>query len=108
MLQGADSAGCLQFSASNRPTGPRSPRAVAPRPRSSMTECCRSTTSTAFAGGVVRAIETLRVRGVGFRSLTEALDTTTAHGRLPKSGSAPKRALPLLGPQAEQGAVHLS
>ena len=27
-------------------------------------------------------IEELRVRGIGFRSLTEALDTTTAQGRL--------------------------
>jgi DNA invertase Pin-like site-specific DNA recombinase len=29
-----------------------------------------------------RNIENLRVRGIGFRSLTEALDTTTAQGRL--------------------------
>ena len=26
----------------------------------------------------IEAVETLRVRGIGFRSLTEALDTTTA------------------------------
>ena len=31
---------------------------------------------------LIEAIETLRVRGIGFRSLTEALDTTTAQGRL--------------------------
>jgi DNA invertase Pin-like site-specific DNA recombinase len=31
---------------------------------------------------LIDTIETLRVRGVGFRSLTEALDTTTAQGRL--------------------------
>jgi DNA invertase Pin-like site-specific DNA recombinase len=31
---------------------------------------------------VIETIETLRVRGIGFRSLTEALDTTTAQGRL--------------------------
>jgi DNA invertase Pin-like site-specific DNA recombinase len=30
---------------------------------------------------LIDTIETLRVRGVGFRSLTEALDTTTAQGR---------------------------
>jgi Resolvase, N terminal domain/Helix-turn-helix domain of resolvase len=29
-----------------------------------------------------KTVETLRVRGIGFRSLTEALDTTTAQGRL--------------------------
>ena len=31
---------------------------------------------------LIETIETLRVRGIGFRSSTEALDTTTAHGRL--------------------------
>jgi DNA invertase Pin-like site-specific DNA recombinase len=31
---------------------------------------------------LIETIETLRVRGIGFRSLTEALDTTTAQGRL--------------------------
>src|SRR5271169_3505909 len=31
---------------------------------------------------IVWKLETLRVRGIGFRSLTEALDTTTAQGRL--------------------------
>jgi Resolvase, N terminal domain len=31
---------------------------------------------------LIETIEKLRVRGIGFRSLTEALDTTTAHGRL--------------------------
>src|SRR5258708_37413069 len=31
---------------------------------------------------LIETVETLRVRGVGFRSLTEALDTTTAQGRL--------------------------
>jgi DNA invertase Pin-like site-specific DNA recombinase len=30
----------------------------------------------------IETIEDLRVRGIGFRSLTEALDTTTAQGRL--------------------------
>ena len=31
---------------------------------------------------LIETVETLRVRGIGFRSLTEALDTTTAQGRL--------------------------
>jgi hypothetical protein len=31
---------------------------------------------------LIETIETLRVRGIGFRSLTEALDTTIAQGRL--------------------------
>jgi DNA invertase Pin-like site-specific DNA recombinase len=31
---------------------------------------------------LIDTIETLRIRGVGFRSLTEALDTTTGQGRL--------------------------
>ena len=31
---------------------------------------------------LIETIETLRVRVIGFRSLTEALDTTTAQGRL--------------------------
>src|SRR4051794_7463008 len=31
---------------------------------------------------LIETIETLRVKGIGFRSLTEALDTTTAQGRL--------------------------
>src|SRR5271157_4780043 len=31
---------------------------------------------------LIETIETLRVRGIGFHSLTEALDTTTAQGRL--------------------------
>ena len=31
---------------------------------------------------LIETVETLRLRGVGFRSLTEALDTTTAQGRL--------------------------
>jgi len=31
---------------------------------------------------LIETIETLRFRGIGFRSLTEALDTTTAQGRL--------------------------
>jgi DNA invertase Pin-like site-specific DNA recombinase len=31
---------------------------------------------------LIETIEKLRVRGIGFRSLTEALDTTTAQGRL--------------------------
>ena len=31
---------------------------------------------------LIKTIENLRVRGIGFRSLTEALDTTTAQGRL--------------------------
>jgi DNA invertase Pin-like site-specific DNA recombinase len=31
---------------------------------------------------VPAAIESLRVKGIGFRNLTEALDTTTAQGRL--------------------------
>ena len=31
---------------------------------------------------LIETIETLRVRDIGFRSLTEALDTTTAQGRL--------------------------
>jgi DNA invertase Pin-like site-specific DNA recombinase len=31
---------------------------------------------------LIETIETLRVRGIGFRSLTEALDTTTAQERL--------------------------
>ena len=31
---------------------------------------------------LIETIETLRVRGIGFRSLTEALDTTTAQGLL--------------------------
>jgi len=31
---------------------------------------------------LIETIETLRVRGIGFRSSTEALDTTTAQGRL--------------------------
>lgn len=31
---------------------------------------------------LIDTIESLRVRGIGFRSLTEALDTTTAQGRL--------------------------
>jgi DNA invertase Pin-like site-specific DNA recombinase len=31
---------------------------------------------------LIETVETLRVRGIGFCSLTEALDTTTAQGRL--------------------------
>ena len=31
---------------------------------------------------LIETIEKLRVKGIGFRSLTEALDTTTAQGRL--------------------------
>jgi DNA invertase Pin-like site-specific DNA recombinase len=31
---------------------------------------------------LIETAETLRLRGIGFRSLTEALDTTTAQGRL--------------------------
>lgn len=31
---------------------------------------------------LIETIESLRVKGIGFRSLTEALDTTTAQGRL--------------------------
>jgi DNA invertase Pin-like site-specific DNA recombinase len=31
---------------------------------------------------LIETVEELRVRGIGFRSLTEALDTTTAQGRL--------------------------
>jgi DNA invertase Pin-like site-specific DNA recombinase len=31
---------------------------------------------------LIETIENLRVRGIGFRSVTEALDTTTAQGRL--------------------------
>jgi DNA invertase Pin-like site-specific DNA recombinase len=31
---------------------------------------------------LIETIENLRVRGIGFRSLTEALDTTTPQGRL--------------------------
>jgi DNA invertase Pin-like site-specific DNA recombinase len=31
---------------------------------------------------LIETVETLRVNGIGFRSLTEALDTTTAQGRL--------------------------
>src|SRR6201982_2449587 len=31
---------------------------------------------------LIETVETLRVRGIGFRSLTEALDTTTPQGRL--------------------------
>jgi len=31
---------------------------------------------------LIETVETLRVRGIGFRSLTEVLDTTTAQGRL--------------------------
>ncbi len=31
---------------------------------------------------LIETVETLRMRGIGFRSLTEALDTTTAQGRL--------------------------
>jgi DNA invertase Pin-like site-specific DNA recombinase len=30
----------------------------------------------------IETVETLRLRGIRFRSLTEALDTTTAQGRL--------------------------
>ena len=38
---------------------------------------------------LIETIENLRVRGIGFRSLTEALDTTTANGMdrlLPRLG----------------------
>src|SRR3954447_10934578 len=31
---------------------------------------------------LIETVETLRLRGIGFGSLTEALDTTTAQGRL--------------------------
>src|SRR5438874_12463436 len=31
---------------------------------------------------LIETVENLRVRGIGFRSLIEALDTTTAQGRL--------------------------
>jgi DNA invertase Pin-like site-specific DNA recombinase len=31
---------------------------------------------------LIETVETLRLKGIGFRSLTEALDTTTAQGRL--------------------------
>ena len=31
---------------------------------------------------LIETVENLRIRGIGFRSLTEALDTTTAQGRL--------------------------
>ena len=59
---------------------------------------------------LIETIENLRVRGIGFRRLTEALDTTTAQGRLvfhmfgalaeferSRSGSVPKRGFPPLG-----------
>ena len=62
---------------------------------------------------LIETIENLRGRGIGFRSLTEALDTTTAQGRLvfhmfgalaeferSRSGSVPKRGLPPLGAPA--------
>jgi len=35
-----------------------------------------------FARSGDTLVETLRLRGIGFRSLTETLDTTTAQGRL--------------------------
>jgi hypothetical protein len=35
---------------------------------------------------LIETVETLRVRGIGFRSLTEALDTPTAQGRLTSGG----------------------
>jgi DNA invertase Pin-like site-specific DNA recombinase len=31
---------------------------------------------------LIETVKTLRLRGIGFRSLTEALDTTTAQGQL--------------------------
>ena len=37
---------------------------------------------------LIETIENLRVKGIGFRSLTEALDTTTAQGRLVLTWSA--------------------
>jgi hypothetical protein len=62
---------------------------------------------------LIETIENLRIRGIGFRRLTEALDTTTAQGRLvfhmfgalaeferSRSGSVPKRGLPPLGAPA--------
>jgi DNA invertase Pin-like site-specific DNA recombinase len=33
-------------------------------------------------GQLIETVETLRLRNIGFRSLTEAIDTTTAQGRL--------------------------
>jgi hypothetical protein len=36
----------------------------------------------AFDEQLIETVENLRVRGIGFCSLTEALDTTTAQGRL--------------------------
>ena len=65
---------------------------------------------------LIETVETLLVRSIGFRSLTEALDTTTAKGgsfftylarwrnsSAAQSESVPKRALSLLGAQAERG-----
>jgi DNA invertase Pin-like site-specific DNA recombinase len=34
---------------------------------------------------LIQTVETLRLRGIGFRSLTEALDTTTAQHRRPSA-----------------------
>jgi hypothetical protein len=47
-------------------------------------ECRRKVEMSPWARSMNQLIETiedLRVRGIGFRSLTEALDTTTAQGR---------------------------
>ena len=43
---------------------------------------CSTTASLWASATLIETIENLRVRGIGFRSLTEALDTTTARGRL--------------------------
>jgi DNA invertase Pin-like site-specific DNA recombinase len=67
---------------------------------------------------LIETVDILRVRGIGFRSLTEALDTTTAQGRLvfhmfgalaeferSLSASAPKRVLPPRGVRAASEAA---
>src|SRR3954451_21124569 len=67
---------------------------------------------------LIETIEELRLRGIGFRSLTEALDTTTAQGRLvfhmfgalaeferSLIRSAPKRVWPPRGGSAAPEAV---
>jgi hypothetical protein len=51
----------------------RHPDRVEARPLSALDE--------ASMKHLIETIEKLRVKGIGFRSLTEALDTTTAQGR---------------------------
>src|SRR4051794_32792247 len=64
---------------------PREAPSGSPLRHPSLLGCRGSLANPPAPGGkskLIETVEALRVRGIGFRSLTEALDTTTAPGRL--------------------------